>query len=71
LNQINEIIVPIAIAVDFTKVAVAMKKDYDNNSSRNTAETCTKIACGWTGGALGKFFIFISSLKYVEDFFLL
>lgn len=53
LNQINEWIVPIAIVVDVTKVAFAVKKDYDNSSSRNTAETCTKIACGWTGGALG------------------
>lgn len=69
-NKFNEVMVPIALAVDAAKVAAAASKDYDNKTTRNTVEAAVQVTSGWTGGYLGEHFSHFEKQDELSNFIL-
>lgn len=53
VNTINEVAIPVMIAIDVYKLYSSAVKDMENSTSRNTVETSANIAGIWCGGAAG------------------
>lgn len=54
VNKANEFLIPVAIAVDTYLIGSSAVDDYHKGTTRNTVETATKVASGWTGGYVGE-----------------
>lgn len=54
MNKANEILVPVAIAVDTYLIGASAVDDYHKGTTRNTVEMAAKVGSGWTGGYVGE-----------------
>jgi hypothetical protein len=52
-NTINKYLFPIAVTVDCIQTGIALQKDYQTGTTRNTVEKAANVAGTWGGGYFG------------------